>query len=182
MTHLTGNSLKTIRLATLVLTMITCFGSTSLTFAQTSDSSDDASAAFGRLKALAGHWESSTSKGKASVTYQVVSGGTSLLEDVNMPGEKEMITVYYLDGGRLLLTHYCELGNQPRMAADVFNPSSNTLNFHFLDATGLTGPAAGHMHEVAFKFQSPNEVAQNWTFYQDGKSAFTMPVVWHRME
>jgi len=30
---------------------------------------------------------------------------------------KEMTTIYHLDGGQLVLAHYCSLGNQPHMVA-----------------------------------------------------------------
>lgn len=150
-------------------------------FGQSDAPSANAGAAFSKLKTLAGHWEATTSKGKASATYQLVSGGTALLENTSMPGETEMISVYYLDGDRLLLTHYCEAGNQPRLQADGID-AANAIDFRFLDATNLANPAVGHMHHVVIKFQGANEVAQDWTFYKDGKPGFTVPIDWHRVD
>src|ERR1700722_9269903 len=170
------------RLAKIGLAIAVCLAAANGAYAQNdATSSANASAAFNKLKTLAGHWEANTSKGKASATYQLVSGGTALLENTNMPGETEMISVYYLDGDRLLLTHYCEAGNQPRLQADGID-AANAIDFRFLDATNLANPAAGHMHHVVFKFQGANEVAQDWTFYKDGKPGFTVPVDWHRVE
>ena len=61
-----------------------------------------------------------------------------------------MMTVYYLDGDRLLLTHYCMAGNQPRMQARAFNPETGEVDFEFLDATNLA-PGGGHMHNAKFR-------------------------------
>src|SRR5713226_971817 len=74
-----------------------------------SERSNDATA-FARLKTLVGEWEADTKMGKAHVSYELIAGGTAL----KMPA---MLTVYHLDGERLLLTHYCMAGNQPRMQA-----------------------------------------------------------------
>jgi len=55
-----------------------------------------------------------------------------------------MISVYHLDGDRLILTHYCEVGNQPRMQATSFDPKSNEIDFNFLDATNMPIPTPTH--------------------------------------
>jgi hypothetical protein len=101
----------------------------------------DANAAFARLKDLAGEWQGSDPKmGKLHVTYEVVSGGSAVLERFTaekMPPGSDMVTVYYKDGDGLLLTHYCMAQNQPRMRATRFDPSSGELEFDMLDATNL---------------------------------------------
>src|SRR6476646_2321062 len=107
-------------------------------------------AAFDRLKQMAGEWESKDSAGKQShIRYEVVSGGSAVVERFvsdAMGADNAMETVYYLDGDRLLLTHYCMAHNQPRMQAESFDPSTGDLRFAFLDATGLSSPNTGHMH------------------------------------
>src|SRR5215469_17347143 len=77
----------------------------------------NASAGFSRLKILVGEWQADSQTGKARVTYELVSGGSVLVGHEKVENMPEMMTVYYLDGKRLLLTHYCMLGNQPRMQA-----------------------------------------------------------------
>ena len=173
---------RRIALMALALAVAVCFGLGKKAFAQSAKDAANAAQAFDKLKTLAGHWEATTDKGKGSATFQVVSGGTALLERTYMPGEKEMITVYHLDGNRLLLTHYCEAGNQPRMQATSFDPKTNEIDFNFLDATNLASPEAGHMHHVVIKLQGPSELAENWTFNQGGKPGFTVPVLYHRVD
>lgn len=117
----------------------------SLSFA--SPPAPDAQSAFAKLRSLAGEWEGKMPDGsKSQVQYQVVSGGSAVVEHfVNdkMGSDNTMVTVYYLDGNRLLLQHYCMAKNQPRMQAESFTPSTGELRLAFLDATGLASPDTG---------------------------------------
>src|ERR1700704_1393988 len=74
-------------------------------------------AAFEQLKSLIGHWKTqSANMPDATLDLELTSGGTAVLERSHMINEGkpvEMITLYYLDGEQLKLTHYCMAGNQP---------------------------------------------------------------------
>jgi hypothetical protein len=126
----------------------------------------DATAAFARLKTLAGEWQGDTTMGKARLRYEVIAGGTSLVEHESAEKMAPMMTVYHLDGDRLLLTHYCMAGNQPRMQATGFNPETGEIEFKFIDATNLK-PGAGHMREVKMRI-GEKQLASEWTFYEKG--------------
>src|SRR5690349_3118062 len=95
----------------------------------TPQSGVDATAAFARLKSLAGEWTADTPMGKSHVTYQIIAGGTALVERETAEKMPEMLTVYHLDGGKLILTHYCMAGNQPRMQARAFDPATGEVQF-----------------------------------------------------
>ena len=144
-----------------------------------------ASVAFDRLKSLSGEWESKNGEGEKSHTrYEVLSGGSAVVEryvNETMGADKAMETVYYLDGDRLLLTHYCMAHNQPRMQADLFDPSTGDLRFAFLDATGLVSPNSGHMHSVSMHFVDLNHFNADWQFFQDGKLKMTESVQYTRV-
>jgi len=128
----------------------------------------NAAEAFSRLKALAGDWEADTQMGKTHLNIQLIAGGTSLVE--RETGEKmpEMMTVYYVDGDRLLLTHYCMAGNQPRMQASV-SPDGKTITFTYVDATNLATPDAGHMQTMVLTLVDDNHHTEEWTFVDHGK-------------
>ncbi len=130
------------------------------------DRSPDA-AAFSRLKTLAGEWEAETKMGKMHLSYEVIAGGTALVEKESGDKMPAMLTVYHLDGDRLLLTHYCMAGNQPRMQAKAYNADSGELEFQFLDATNLPA-GGGHMHNVTFRFVDNGHLATAWEFYENG--------------
>lgn len=129
----------------------------------------DSNAAFARLKALVGEWRAE----KAHVAYELIAGGSTLLERETVEKMPPMLTVYHLDGDRLLLTHYCMAGNQPRMQARAFDRTSGELRFEFLDATNLKGADAGHMHNATFRFLDDNHFVSEWDFYENGRRQST---------
>jgi len=85
----------------------------------------DAQKSFDTMKTLAGSWEGQSAAtgtpldGKIMhVSLRVTSMGNALVHEMTGAGRPDdPITMLYLDGDRLLLTHYCDAGNRPRMAA-----------------------------------------------------------------
>ena len=145
--------------------------------AATSAQPVDAAAAFNRLKALAGTWEAPVKDGKITVTYEVLAGGTAVMEKDSM----NMVTVYHLDGDRLMLTHYCMAGNQPRMQARRFDAQTGELDFQFLDATNLSSPSAGHMHNAKIRFVDDGHFKAAWQFYEKGEPKFAEEFLFTRV-
>ena len=92
-----------------------------------SGSTTNAAAGFARLKTLVGEWEATTERGKAHLRYELIAGGTALVERFSSEKMPAMLTVYHFNGDRLMPTHYCEAGNQPRMQAGPFNPETGEL-------------------------------------------------------
>jgi len=165
----------------LVLVVAIWLWGTGVGITQGSNEPSKASLAFERLKTLVGSWEAKTNKGKVLTSFELISGGTAILERDNVAQEAEMITVYHLDADRLILTHYCMAGNQPRMQARPFDPKSNEIHFDFVGATNLTNPEAGHMYQVVLKFGATEELTAEWTWYENGKTGFTEPFLYHRV-
>ncbi|MGE0870169.1 MAG: hypothetical protein AB7P03_16510 [Kofleriaceae bacterium] len=90
-----------------------------------------------RLKtALPGTWRATApSGGPITVSYRLVAGDSALLESFVTPSGRETITMIHPDGERLLLTHYCGQGNQPRL---VLHPvSRDAVSFTMVDATNV---------------------------------------------
>jgi hypothetical protein len=142
-------------------------------------------AAFAQIKSLAGEWEGKDANGTSHLRYEVVSGGSAVLErfeNEQMGPANAMVTVYYLDGGHLRLTHYCMAKNQPRMQAESFDAGAGELRFGFLDATGMSSAEAGHMHNAAFHFVDANHFASNWQFFEGGKPKFDESVQYTRVK
>jgi len=129
-------------------------------------------AAFARMKTLVGDWDAKTQMGKAHLSYELIAGGTALVEKETGEKMPAMLTVYHLDGDRLMLTHYCMAGNQPRMRAKAFDAGSGKLEFEFLDGTNLTA-AEGHMHSAKIQFVDNDHVKTEWAFYENGAQKFT---------
>lgn len=127
---------------------------------------------FEALKKLAGDWVEVDADGKPTKTvvssFRVTAGGNALCETLKPGSDQEMVTMYYLDGSDLLMTHYCTLGNQPRMRAEA-GKDSKTIAFKFVGSTNLKTPADHHMHDVTLKLVSPDRIESEWTSFMDGK-------------
>jgi hypothetical protein len=145
-----------------------------------SDRPLDAAAAFSRLKSLAGEWEADTPMGKVRVSYELVAGGTALLERESGEKMPVMLTLFHVDGDRLLLTHYCMAGDQPRMQAKRFDAAAGEVEFQFLDATNLTA-GAGHMHNATFRLVDDQHFQSEWQFYENGKLKFAEKPIYTRV-
>src|ERR1700686_5855784 len=113
----------------------------------------DAQKSFEQMKTLAGSWEGHVTtlppkaeiEGKLmQVSLRTTSMGNALLHEMTGAGRPDdPITMLYVDGDRLLLTHYCDAGNRPRMAGKL-SPDGKTVDFDFLHGPGST--QYGHMH------------------------------------
>ena len=82
----------------------------------TADTLDSASD-FEALKQLEGKWSgtlyrSDDSSAAFNLEYSITSNGSALLEESNTGGI-EMLTIFNVNDGNLLLTHYCGLKNKP---------------------------------------------------------------------
>ena len=139
-----------------------------------------AAATFEHIKKLSGTWQSTSSKGwEERQQFRIIANGAVVVsQSAQVSGQaakgasapnSPMMTVFHMDGDRLLLTHYCEAGNQPRLAATSLEDSGRTVRFTFLDATGLASPNAGHMHSVVLTFVDDNHYTDQWSWYQGGK-------------
>lgn len=81
-----------------------------------------------------------------------------------------MVTVIHQDGKNLALTHYCALGNQPRMKAED-NGDGDRFEFEFTGASNLESSDDMHMHSVTYTFVDKDTLKAEWTHYVDGKEA-----------
>ena len=97
-----------------------------------------------QLKSLSGSWEGKTGKGDAvKVSYDVISNGNCVMETLSPPDGASMVTMYHLDGNKLVMDHYCSLNNVPHMKATA-GSNDKEIDFSFINAANLTKP--GDMH------------------------------------
>jgi hypothetical protein len=141
--------------------------------------------AFEKLKSLAGHWAANpTANMKATLDIEVTSGSSAVLERLRMVEKdksEEMITMYYLDGDQVKLTHYCTAGNQPTMRG-TYAPETKTITFDFVSASNLKSADEGHMHHATYTFIDNDHFKTAWTFRKDQKDAFTEDAVYVRVK
>jgi hypothetical protein len=131
--------------------------------------------AFENLKTLAGSWAGRVTTTPrvpalegtvAQFSLRVTSRGNALAHEVSLAGLPDHpLTMFYLDQGRVTLTHYCDAGNRPRLVGRM-SPDGRTLEFDFLDLSG--GNERGHMHRAVFTFIDGDHHTEDWTYMQPG--------------
>jgi hypothetical protein len=138
--------------------------------------------AFDKLKTLAGSWEGRVTTvpqqagmGDGTIIQiwlRVTSRGNALVHELKQAGTPDdptrydhPVTMFYLDSDRLLLTHYCDAGNRPRMVART-SADGKTVEFDFLDIAG--GTQYGHMHHAVFTIIDANHHTEDWTYMMPG--------------
>jgi hypothetical protein len=127
----------------------------------------------GRFKKLEGRWTGKMSfDGQeidgAVAVYKVTSNGSTVVETLGPGTPHEMVTVIHPDRDSLVLTHYCAIGNQPRMRAKG-KPTGSKITFEFADVTNADPAKDTFMHDATFEFLSDDEFKADWTNYSKGK-------------
>lgn len=143
-------------------------------FSQSGAPKTDAQKSFEAMKTLAGNWDGKVTVAEHSdmnntgghVSFRVTSMGNALVHEMQGEGRPDHpVTMFYLDGGQLLLTHYCDAGNRPRMTGKLL-ADGKTVEFGFLD---VTGPMTyGHMHNAKFTSLDADHHTEDWVFMEPG--------------
>jgi hypothetical protein len=171
--------------AHIALTILGWIGSPAGTSAATVPATPELSkAAFERLKGLSGDWVGRSTKGwEETLHYRTIAGGSTVLEtsfDAH-PGQ-EMATAFYMDGDRLLLTHYCMAKNAPRLEATAFSEDGRTVVFTFLDGANLPSRDKGHMDQAVIRFETADRMTSRWTWYENGAEKWFEEIVQTRQK
>lgn len=126
-------------------------------------------AAFAQLQTLVGEWEGKTEKGRAlKVSYRLTANNTVLIETWTLGPTRESLTLYHMDNESLIATHYCPVGNQPRLRFKE-GGSASVFVFEFVSATNLPKPEAAHQHRFEMELLQPNSFARSETYLENGK-------------
>ncbi len=129
------------------------------------------SAELERVKQLAGAWEGvADMNGQAQqlrVEYQVISNNSAVVERLFPGTPHEMVSVYFDEGGRLAMTHYCALGNRPHLKLKTAN--SKELELEAGASADINLAQDKHMHHLKLTFIDQDNIEQSWTDYENGK-------------
>ena len=111
--------------------------------------------AFETFKGFEGKWaiRSGQKTLPFEMTYQIGSKGSIVTEQFG----KEL-SVFYRDGQSLLMTHFCNAGNQPRLRLRE-NTQSGVFEFLMFDITNLQSSDADHVERVAYRVIDDKTIA-----------------------
>ena len=151
----------------------------------------DAQKSFDELKTLAGVWKGTVTANPPQpdwdnkpvwASLRVTSRGNAIVHEMKEPGtpdgmtHDDPITMFYLDGDQLVLTHYCDAGNRPRMQAR--NSDGKVVEFDFVDVSGSTKP--GNMYHAVFTAIDANHHVEEWTYTMPGDKPMRARMELHR--
>jgi hypothetical protein len=137
---------------------------------------EDAPAVFARLRTgLAGSWKLATATSPRQeafrISFKEISRGSALVETFGDPAGNVTETIYHLDGGHLLATHYCAQGNQPRLRLVKDDPKAG-VEFAFHDATNLASEKASHLVRMRIRLDG-DRLEKDEVYLTDGKEEAT---------
>jgi hypothetical protein len=130
------------------------------------------SAAFDGLKKLVGEWCNADENGKPTgpvLTVFKLTAAGSVLHETLFPGTAhEMVTVYHLDGPDLVCTHYCAMGNQPRLKLEP-GKDAKTLTLKSVSLGNGKSLNDPHMGAATITLIDDNHYRAEWSQLRDGK-------------
>ena len=121
------------------------------------------------IRGLVGTWASVASadgKTMGPLVFKLTSAGSVVMETMFPGSDHEMVNMYSADGGSVLFTHYCAMGNQPRMR--LKSAADGVLKFEYLDAANLKSRDDPHMDSVELTIKG-DRLTERWSFYANGK-------------
>jgi len=122
-----------------------------------------AKATFDELKTLVGDWKSSNANSSTSVDYRLIANGFALVETWTMSPTRQSMTVYTMDGSRLIATHYCPQGNAPRLEM-ISTDKSGAHYFLFFDGSNIQDESSSHEHAFSIRIESSGILTRNETY------------------
>ena len=131
----------------------------------------DAQASFALMKTLAGTWQGTVTTDNPAwatdkpmpLSIRVASHGNALVHELDTGGPEE--TVFYMEGDRLAMLHYCDFGNRPHMVAQPLK-DGKVIEFDLVEYPG--SDQIGHVSHGTFTILDPNHHVEDWTFLPTG--------------
>ena len=131
----------------------------------------EAKKAFNTLKTLTGSWQGTIMGTSINFTIRAASSGTAILHEGNTTGggpPQHEITMFYLEGDRLLATHYCDGGSRSHFEGKM-SPDGKRIELSFLEVVGST--RGGYLKSMVFTLIDANQHTVDATFVMpDGKA------------
>jgi len=129
-----------------------------------------------KMKTLVGTWVEADKEGKPTdkvfSVIKLTAGGSAVHETLFPGQDHEMVSVYTVDGTDTVMTHYCVLGNQPRMKAPKL--TGNQIKFEFAGGLNLDPKKDKHMHAATLTIVDPDHIEIEGTGWENGGPAKEM--------
>jgi len=131
-----------------------------------------------QIKQLVGKWQGMSTPmgtnekpGPVSTEFRLTAMGSAIEENLMKGSPEEMVDMYTDEGGKLAMTHYCAMGNQPHMVLKSAGP--HQVSLEMVPTVGID-PNSSHMHSLSLEFADANHLTERWTNYKSGKPSETV--------
>ena len=134
-----------------------------------------------KIKGLAGSWVGEMDHGKGPkpvrIVYRVTAAGSAVMETFHPGTPMEMVTMYHDDKGKLSMTHYCMLGNQPQMRLVKASDKQVALD---LVKDSVVDKDKPHMNALTIDFLDADRIRHTWGCCEGGDKTRNMTVEFKR--
>ncbi|WP_394727249.1 hypothetical protein [Altererythrobacter sp. GH1-8] len=111
---------------------------------------------FAQIASWQGRWKVAETEA-LEIVFESTARGKTIVERWETGSGLHSITVYHLDGDRVVATHYCPQGNQPRLEAVA--GGDDEIAFTFRDVTDLD-EGESHTYSLRFKANSDGSLVR----------------------
>lgn len=125
-----------------------------------------AKAAFEQLKGLTSDWRAAKDDSSTVVNFKLIANGTTLVESWTMSPTRQSMTVYTMDGDRLIATHYCPQGNAPRLQF-THTDTNGAHHFVFIDGANVQVPSGSHEHAFWIRKEAAGGLTRSETYIEN---------------
>ncbi len=126
---------------------------------------------FGMIKRLKGEWKGTGDMGgkksPSTTSFRVTSGGSAIIETMDGGTPHEMVNVYNVVDGKLMMTHYCAMGNAPLMK--VMKADGKSLTLEAVNGNGVNVKKDTHMHGLVLSMTDDDHLTATWSSKGTGK-------------
>lgn len=137
-------------------------------------SSDAAEQQFAQIASLEGRWQVAETD-ELEIVFEITARGQTVVERWETTSGLHSMTVYHRDGAKVIATHYCPQGNQPRL--ETVAGDKDHIAFAFRDITGLD-EGESHAFSLGFTFNEDGSLVRSETYRSaegpDNPSSYTL--------
>ena len=132
---------------------------------------------FKSLCSLVGDWKETAPTNNVLVNYRMSAKGSVLVETWTWPDKNiEALTLFHMDEDVLMATHYCPMGNQPKLL-HVPNEESK-ITFRIDSITNLPDKSVGHNIEFWMTLDNDNQFTREEIYLEGGELDVMRAVYW----
>ncbi len=113
------------------------------------------------FKALEGSWSISANGKPRAIQMSYAAGSKDHIVTEKFGKE---LSVFWMDGSALTMTHYCNYGNVPvlRLAAGT---AENVRQFDLVRVDNLRAPGDDHVKQVIYRFRNNHAISLDMVWY-----------------